>query len=464
MHANSSGMTPVDWFKAFITIAGFIAALPGLVSTLKKLRHRLSQWLRIRRSGAAHKVAILRPSKASYSAFLFREEIIVILSAAVLMNFVSLCLSTRLQSILYLDMTGTATAALLLGPWYGAMAGLLSSGFVNWIASSMPNGDVNIVPWAMVNMCGGVLWGYFGRSEYFARFMEQRGRSIPSQIKQVLKFGFVGAVVMAVPGAAVQWALGSVGVLSLDQQLSTAFDKLLLGSIPNLKSFFAQFFNEGAAATLATYVVYWVQNAVKYVPDKTLSFMIAVVVIKAGFPLFEQQLIHLRGNTLLSKPKALDGVAFLAILVPYTVVLLVTPHFGSHKFWPLWLAPFVICAVILMFESLLRRRSRPQEPSAQRQKDERRICYKRARELLPVDTVTTPGPMLLLASSATSLVFILILTLILDDNHFQVAFKFLCLVYGFLLALYLYGVATSQNLALGLAHEEPPKQQIVNVG
>ena len=74
------------------------------------------------------------PAKAfQVSAYLLVHEITVIVAAGVLLNYLGLVLSRQLQSILYLDMTGTALVAFLLGPWWGMMVGLLSSSVVNWL-------------------------------------------------------------------------------------------------------------------------------------------------------------------------------------------------------------------------------------------------------------------------------------------------------------------------------------------
>lgn len=39
-------------------------------------------------------------------------------------------------------------------------------------------------------------------------------------------------------------------------------------------------------------MVSWIQNCLRYIPDKTISVAIALTLIKYGFPLFERELIH----------------------------------------------------------------------------------------------------------------------------------------------------------------------------
>lgn len=55
---------------------------------------------------------------------------------------------------IYLDMIGTAVSALALGPWWGALTGLLTN--VSGIAVSGPAS----LPFALVNIAGALVWGY----------------------------------------------------------------------------------------------------------------------------------------------------------------------------------------------------------------------------------------------------------------------------------------------------------------
>ncbi|MGA8258472.1 MAG: hypothetical protein WB767_18020 [Nocardioides sp.] len=55
---------------------------------------------------------------------------------------------------LYFDMVGTAVAAIFLGPWWGALVGLLTN--VLGVASS----GASSLPFAAVNIAGALVWGY----------------------------------------------------------------------------------------------------------------------------------------------------------------------------------------------------------------------------------------------------------------------------------------------------------------
>ena len=67
-------------------------------------------------------------------------------AAGLLLNYVGLTLSRHLESILFLDMTGTALVSFLLGPWWGSIVALLSNSVVNWLLFPDPGADVAIFP------------------------------------------------------------------------------------------------------------------------------------------------------------------------------------------------------------------------------------------------------------------------------------------------------------------------------
>src|SRR5437879_8134369 len=142
--------------------AAFVAACLSIVDKFFALRDRLST-ARLRKKEAepvAHRAQAEQappghraPAKAfQVSAYLLVHEIHVVVAAVVLLNYLGLVLSRQLQSILYLDMTGTALAAFLLGPWWGMMVGLLSSSVVNWLLYPEPGAALSIFPWSLVNI------------------------------------------------------------------------------------------------------------------------------------------------------------------------------------------------------------------------------------------------------------------------------------------------------------------------
>src|SRR3972149_5088207 len=157
------------------TVAGFVAALLSIFQQLIHLRDRLRSAKERKKAAVgdhSHAEELPRPDpRASkvlnVSAYLLLDEIAVIVAAGILLNYLGLALSLRLQSLLYLDMTGTALAALLLGPWWGAIVALLSSSLVNWLLYPGPGADVIVFPWSLVNIAGAFFWGFMVRQAGF---------------------------------------------------------------------------------------------------------------------------------------------------------------------------------------------------------------------------------------------------------------------------------------------------------
>lgn len=92
----------------------------------------------------------------------------LLMLAALLMNLIGREVVDFLGLPIYLDMTGTALAAVVLGPWRGALVG----GSTN-IIGGLLTGAVSL-PFALVNVLGALIWGYgvhrFGMGRTLARF------------------------------------------------------------------------------------------------------------------------------------------------------------------------------------------------------------------------------------------------------------------------------------------------------
>lgn len=80
--------------------------------------------------------------------------VLAILIACVAINTLGRAVTDRFDLPIWLDMTGTAAAALALGPWLGAAVGLCSN------LTDLLSGGFGEVPFAIVNVLGAVLWGY----------------------------------------------------------------------------------------------------------------------------------------------------------------------------------------------------------------------------------------------------------------------------------------------------------------
>lgn len=193
--------------------------------------------------------------------------VVLVLVSCVLLNLVGREVVDLLHLPLFADMTGTAVAAIALGPWRGAAVG----GMTN-VVGIVGSGGASL-PFALVNVAGALVWGYgvhrFGM-----------GRTLP----RFLALNLVVALVCSAIAVTVLLVMfgGSVGH---GQDVIAERVAELTGS--------------GAAAVL-------VSNIVLSVPDKLVAGFVALVVVSTMLPWGEQR----TPPTMLGEPRpARGGVA-----------------------------------------------------------------------------------------------------------------------------------------------------------
>ena len=177
---------------------GFIAALLTLMEKLLDIKNDVLTSKKERKSPSVQPNvqpltrlprSISFPSKPFRGvSYLLLYETSVIVAAGLLLNYVGLTLSRHLESILFLDMTGTALVAFLLGPWWGAIVALLSNSVVNWLLYPETGADVVIFPWSLVSMAGACYWGWMARQAGFQKYLPHRTqlRSVPCLVSLYL--------------------------------------------------------------------------------------------------------------------------------------------------------------------------------------------------------------------------------------------------------------------------------------
>jgi energy-coupling factor transport system substrate-specific component len=84
--------------------------------------------------------------------------VVALVPVAAALNVVGGTINTALSLPTFLDMIGTAVVAILLGPWWGALVGVISN-----LGGALILGPVGI-PFALVNVAGALIWGYGVRS------------------------------------------------------------------------------------------------------------------------------------------------------------------------------------------------------------------------------------------------------------------------------------------------------------
>lgn len=89
--------------------------------------------------------------------------VVTIVPVAAALNIVGGYINKALNLPTFLDMIGTMVAAVILGPWWGALVGAITN-----IVSSFLTGPIGL-PFAVVNVAGGLAWGYAHRAGWMSK-------------------------------------------------------------------------------------------------------------------------------------------------------------------------------------------------------------------------------------------------------------------------------------------------------
>jgi len=435
-------------------IAGFIAALLTVLEKLIDIQHRLTAKKDRKPSASPERQAQEPLASIDFfsskpfrgTSYLLMYETGVIVAAGLLLNYVGLTLSRHLESILFLDMTGTALVAFLLGPWWGAIVALLSNSVVNWLLFPESGADVVIFPWSLVSMTGAIYWGWMARQPGFQKYLRTGKSSALSHAWFLYIFGVVGAAVMSVPGTFVQAALNEHSTFALNPDVAETLHTRVLQWEQTVHQYLESVFGLTWGEHVGWWVVNWFQTWVRYVPDKTMSAAIALVVLKYGYPLFERELIH--GGPDGERPQDERILPlFLALLyAPSFATLVSSETYGEADYWLLWAMPWAVVVAGYLYlrywganASILN--------DARLQRAER---YARALKPIGKEESYEFCRRLTFMTLIASLLFALCLPIILMD-FYRVTFKFFCVVYGFLLVVHLVRIAIAQNISVARA-------------
>jgi hypothetical protein len=435
------------------TLVGFIAALLTVMEKLMDIQHRLTA--RKDRKSPSQERQIQDPlvSIDFFSAkpfrgtsYLLMYETGVIVAAGLLLNYVGLTLSRHLESILFLDMTGTALVAFLLGPWWGAIAALLSNSVVNWLLFPDSGADVMIFPWSLVSMTGAIYWGWMARQPGFQTYLRTGKSSALSHAWFLYIFGVVGAAVMSVPGTFIQAALNEHSTFALNPEVAETLHARVLQWEQVVHQYLDSLFGLTWGEHVGWWVVNWFQTWVRYVPDKTMSAAIALVVLKYGYPLFERELIHGGPDGERPQDERVLPLVLGLLYAPSCATLVSSDTYGQAAYWPLWAMPWGLIAIGYFYLRYWGANSSVLN-DARLQRAER---YARALKPIGKDASYEFCRRLTFMTLIASLLFALCLPIILMD-FYRVTFKFFCVVYGFLLVVHLVRIAIAQNISVARA-------------
>ena len=103
---------------------------------------------------AAEPTAATRAATATRAGPPATALVVALVPLAVAVNFLANSLVALLGLPIYLDTIGTFLAAAILGPWWGALAGVMTN-----VVGVLPNGASNLL-FAPVNVAAALVWGY----------------------------------------------------------------------------------------------------------------------------------------------------------------------------------------------------------------------------------------------------------------------------------------------------------------
>jgi hypothetical protein len=375
--------------------------------------------------------------------FLLYRELLIIVPTGVLLNYLGLMLSIRLHSILYLDMTGTALVAFLLGPWWGAITALLSSSLVNWLAYPGEGADVAIFPWILVNMTGGLLWGFLAKGPGFRKYLRTAHTSSLAHIGFLSSFGLLGAAAMSIPGALLQITLAQHQALTLDQEVRTVLEHMLTNWEAGMESYLIPLLGASGASAVVSLLLTTLEHFFRYLPDKTVSVAIALIVLKYGFPLFEQELIHGGPNRDSLRDNHTSPLVLGALYTPVFLVFMTADLYDFRSNWALWSIPWV--PILTGYATM--KFFGPSDDAAYEAALARSARYNRALKPLEREPAHNFCRRLTFATLIASSTFVICLPLVLR-NFSDIALNFLCVVYGFLLAVHVIHIAIAQNICV----------------
>ena len=436
------------------TIAGFIAALLTVMEKLLDIQNRMHSKKDRKMPPQQERVSTETISSIDFfsskplrgSSYLLLNETSVIIASGVLLNYVGLTLSRHLESILFLDMTGTALVAILLGPWWGAIVALLSNSVVNWLLFPEAGADVVIFPWSLVNMTGALFWGMLARQAGFQKYVRTGKSSGLAHAWFLLSFGVAGAVVMSIPGTLVQSALDERSIFALNPEVAESLSARIAYWEGSVQSYLESLLGLTWSEHIGWYVVNWFQNCIRYIPDKTMSAAIALVVLKYGYPLFERELIH--GGPEGDRPgdERILPLVLGLLYVPSYAVLISSEDYAGTMYWPLWSVPWLF----MVYGYFNLRYWGPSDDALHEARLQRAERYARALKPIGKEPSYEFCRRLTFATLIASLLFALCLPILLMD-FYRVTFKFFCVVYGFLLVVHLIRVAIAQNISVARA-------------
>ncbi len=285
-----------------LVIVQQLASLINNINTIKGSTVQVSGWFFERMKGQASKEFRLMLS-------LFIHENLPVIAAGVLINAIGFSLARQFQSILFLDMVGTALVCVSIGPWKGSLVAVISAVAIHPLLSpSVENAYATVVPWAIVSISGAIYWGYMCRRKSIRAYLQRRASCLRNHLTILFQLGVLGAIVMAAPGAILQTIISN-------DQTPFAFD-------PKADSTLLRTMKE-LGLVLPEAVLWWVINSIRYLPDKLFSIGLGIVLFKVMLPYLADRKKY--------KATGAVGAAKLNAAIPLFITLAALTHLSWQR-------------------------------------------------------------------------------------------------------------------------------------
>jgi hypothetical protein len=304
-----------------------------------------------------------------------------------------------------------------------------------------------IFPWSLVSMTGACYGGWMARQPGFQKYLRTgRLRPVPCLVPLYLwcrrrdRHEPAGTFVQAARHEQTTFALNPVVAESVSlrglQWETTAH--------LYLESLFGLTWGE----SLSWWIVNWFQNWIRYIPDKTMSAAISLVVLKYGYPLFERELIQGGPEGQRPNDERILPLVLGLLYAPSFAALLSSETYGGATYWPLWALPWLL----ILAGYIYLRYWGTGEAALQAARLQRAERYARALKQIGREASHEFCKRLTFMTLIASLLFALCLPILLMD-FYRVTFKFFCVVYGFLLVVHLVRIAIAQNISMARPNE-----------
>ncbi len=251
---------------------------------------------------------------------------------------------------------------------------------------------------------------------------------------------------MSLPGTFVQAALNEHAIFSLNPEVAETLSARVLQWEQAIHHYVESIFGVTKGESIGWWIVNWFQNFVRYVPDKTMSAAIALVVLKYGYPLFERELIHGGPEGERPRDERVLPLVLGLIYAPSFATLVSSDSYQGAEYWPLWAMPWLL--ILAGYFQL--RYWGPSKAALQEARLQRAERYAKALKPIGKEASYEFCRRLTFVTLIASLLFALCLPILLMD-FYRVTFKFFCVVYGFLLVVHLIRIAIAQNISVDRA-------------